>query len=70
MSLRGIATELGTPLLRAHAARAAGAALVADGNCTAALTELRTAFNEYHALGVRYEAARTRLHRGRVRSTR
>ncbi len=59
--LRGIATELGTPLLRAHAARAVGAALVADGNCKAALTELRTAFNEYHALGVRYEAARTRL---------
>ena len=59
--LRGIATELGTPLLRAHAARATGAVLLAEDNCKAALTELRRAFNEYHALGVRYEAARTRL---------
>ena len=59
--LRGIATELGTPLLRAHAARAIGAVLVADDDCKAALIELRKAFNDYHALGVRYEAARTRL---------
>jgi DNA-binding CsgD family transcriptional regulator len=59
--LHGIATELATPLLRAHAARATGATLVADDNCAAALIELRAAFNEYHALGVRYEAARTRL---------
>ena len=59
--LRGIAAELRTPLLRAHAARATGAALVADDNCKAALIELRKAFNEYHALGVPYEAARTRL---------
>jgi len=59
--LRGIATELGTPLLRAHAARAAGAALLADDDGNAALIELRAAFNEYHTLGVRYEAARTRL---------
>ena len=58
--LRGIATELGTPLLRAHAARATGAVLVADDNCKAALIELRKAFNAYHALGVRYDAARTR----------
>ena len=59
--LRGIAAELRTPLLRAHAARAAGAVLMADDNGKAALIELRNAFNEYHALGVRYEAARTRL---------
>ena len=59
--LRGIAAELGTPLLRAHAARAAGAVLLAEGDADAALVELRKAFNEFHALGVRYEAARTRL---------
>ena len=32
-----------------------------NDDSTAALIELRSAFNEYHALGVRYEAARTRL---------
>jgi len=56
-----IATELGTPLLRAHASRAIGAVLMAEDDPDAALIELRTAFNEYHALGVRYEAARTRF---------
>ncbi len=59
--LRGIATELRTPLLRAHAARATGAVLLTEDNCKAALVELRNAFNEYHALGVRYDAVRTRL---------
>jgi DNA-binding CsgD family transcriptional regulator len=60
--LREVATELGTPLLRADAARAAGAVLLAEGDARAALVELRRAFNELNALGVRYEAARTRLH--------
>ena len=59
--LRQVATTLGTPLLRAHAARAAGAVLGAEGDPKAALVELRTAFNEFNALGVRYDAARTRL---------
>ena len=59
--LRSIAAELGTPLVRAHAARATGAVLLAEGNCKAALIELRKAFNEYHALGVQYDAAHTRL---------
>lgn len=59
--LRRIATEIRTPLLRAHAARATGAVLIADDDCEAALIELRKAFNAYHALGVRYDAARTRL---------
>ena len=59
--LREVAATLGTPLLRAHAARAAGAVLGAEGNPKAALVELRRAFNEFHALGVRYAAARTRL---------
>ena len=56
-----MAATLGTPLLRAHAARAAGAVLGAEGDPKAALVELRSAFNELHALGVRYDAARTRL---------
>ena len=56
-----MAATLGTPLLRAHAARAAGAVLGAEGDPKAALVELRSAFNEFHALGVRYDAARTRL---------
>jgi DNA-binding NarL/FixJ family response regulator len=60
--LREVAIELGTPLLRADAARAAGAVLLAEGDARAALVELRRAFNEFNALGVRYEAARTRLH--------
>jgi DNA-binding CsgD family transcriptional regulator len=59
--LRGIAAELGSPFLRAHAARASGAVLLAAGTFEAALIELRRAFNEFNALGVRYEAARTRL---------
>jgi DNA-binding CsgD family transcriptional regulator len=59
--LRGIAAELESPFLRAHAARASGAVLLAAGTFEAALIELRRAFNEFNALGVRYEAARTRL---------
>jgi len=59
--LREIAAELRTPYLRAHAARAAGAVLLAEGDAKTALVELRRAFNEYHGLGVRYDAARTRL---------
>ena len=59
--LRQVAAMLGTPLLRAHAARSFGAVLAAEGEPKAALVELRRAFNEFHALGVRYDAARTRL---------
>ncbi len=35
--------------------------LAAEGDPKAALVELRRAFNEFQALGVRYDAARTRL---------
>jgi DNA-binding CsgD family transcriptional regulator len=59
--LHGTGADLGTPLLRAHAARAAGAVSLAEGDARAALVELRRAFTGLHALGVRYEAARTRL---------
>jgi DNA-binding NarL/FixJ family response regulator len=59
--LRRIATELGSLFLRAQAARATGAVLFAEQDTTAALIQLRGAFNDYHALGVPYEAAQTRL---------
>jgi DNA-binding CsgD family transcriptional regulator len=59
--LSGVSAELGTPLVRAHAARATGAVLLAEGDAKAALVELRRAFNAFHALGVRFDAARTRL---------
>ncbi len=35
--------------------------LAAEGDAKSALVELRRAFNEFQALGVRYDAARTRL---------
>lgn len=59
--LRGIATELRTPLLRARANRARGAALLADGDATAALPELRSAFTTCVEIGARHEAAQVRL---------
>lgn len=59
--LRGAASELGTPLLRAQAARAAGALLLAEGDAKAALVEVRRAFNQFKTLGVTYDAARSRL---------
>jgi DNA-binding NarL/FixJ family response regulator len=59
--LRQLAAELGTPFLRAHAARAVGSVLLAAEDSTAALVELRRAFNEYVALGTQHDAARTRL---------
>lgn len=59
--LREVAATLGTPLLRAHAARAVGAVLAAEGEPKTALIELRSAFNDLRDLGVRYDAARTRL---------
>lgn len=59
--LRDVTVALGTPLLRADAALARGAVLLADGKAAAALMELRSAFSTYHNLGVRYYASRARL---------
>jgi len=59
--LHGVAAEIQTPFLRAVASRATGATLLAEGDAAAALIELRRAFNELNLLGVRYDAARTRL---------
>ena len=59
--LRGVAAEIRTPLLRAEADRAAGAVLLTEGDPKAALVDLRRAFNGFNVLGVRHDAARTRL---------
>jgi DNA-binding CsgD family transcriptional regulator/tetratricopeptide (TPR) repeat protein len=59
--LREVAITLGTPLLRAHAACGLGAVLAAEGEPKTALVQLRQAFNDLRDLGVRYDAARTRL---------
>ena len=55
-----LAAELGTRYLRAQRARARRGA-PCEGEPRAALVELRASFNELHALGIPYEAARTRL---------
>jgi DNA-binding CsgD family transcriptional regulator len=60
--LRVLAASFATPYLRAHAGRAIGAVLLAEGDFPAGLVELRRACNEYNALGARYDAARTRVH--------
>jgi DNA-binding CsgD family transcriptional regulator len=59
--LRLLAAELGTIFLRAESRRALGAVLLSEGEPKAALVELRSSFNDFHALGIPYEAARTRL---------
>jgi DNA-binding CsgD family transcriptional regulator len=59
--LRAIAVEFGTPMLRALGARALGSVLLAEGDATPALVELRQAFQELVGLEAGYEAARTRV---------
>jgi DNA-binding NarL/FixJ family response regulator len=59
--LRELASALGSPYLRAQSALGIGAVLLADNNPGAALIELRSACNEFLALDVPYDAARTRL---------
>jgi DNA-binding NarL/FixJ family response regulator len=59
--LRGLATVLGSTYLRAEGGRATGAVLLGENNASAALVELRAAFHEFLALGMRYDTARTRL---------
>jgi ATP/maltotriose-dependent transcriptional regulator MalT len=59
--LAGIAAEIGAPLLRAVAARAQGAVLLAEGDARAALGELRRAWTVWKELETPHEAARTRV---------
>ncbi len=59
--LDGLADELGTPGLRAAAARAAGAVLLARDLPADALGRLREAAETWRSVGAVYEVARTRL---------
>ena len=59
--LCAIANQLGAPWLRAHAAHATGAVLLADGDARPALSELRSAESLWQTLSAPYEMARTRL---------
>jgi DNA-binding CsgD family transcriptional regulator len=59
--LAAFAAELDTPLVRAVAAHAAGAVLLAEGDARTGLAELRSAYLAWQALGAPYESARTRV---------
>ena len=59
--LSEIATSLDAPFLRACAAHARGAVLVAEGDPHGALTALREACDLWHEFDAPYEAARTRV---------
>jgi DNA-binding CsgD family transcriptional regulator len=59
--LTGIAETIDTPLLRAIAAHATGAVLLAGGNPTAALAQLRGALTIWRDLEAPYEGARTTM---------
>jgi len=59
--LSTIAEALNAPLLRAFAARATGAALLAEGDARAALTTLRAAWAAWQSLEAPFEAACVRL---------
>jgi DNA-binding CsgD family transcriptional regulator len=59
--LAGIAEQLEAPLLRAMAAHATGAALLAEGDGRAALTALRGAWAAWQGIEAPYEAARVRV---------
>jgi DNA-binding CsgD family transcriptional regulator len=59
--LAGIAEQIEAPLLRAMAAHATGAALLAEGDGRAALTTLRHAWAAWQGIEAPYEAARVRV---------
>lgn len=59
--LSAIADALGAPLLRAVAAHAQGAVLLAEGDTRAALDALRHAWTAWHELEAPHEAARVRV---------
>jgi ATP/maltotriose-dependent transcriptional regulator MalT len=59
--LHEIALRFNAPLVHALAARATGAALLAEGDAKGALAELRRSWNLWCELEAPYEAARTRV---------
>ena len=56
-----IAARFQAPLLRAHAAHAWGAVLLAEGDAGGALERLRAAWTAWKEVGAPYEIARTRI---------
>jgi DNA-binding NarL/FixJ family response regulator len=62
--LAGVAEAFGCTALRAMAAYARGAALLAAGDAAQALPELRRAVTGWQSLDAPYEVARARLHLG------
>jgi DNA-binding CsgD family transcriptional regulator len=64
--LAGIAAGLGAPLLRALAAQATGAVLLAEGDAAAAQAPLREAWTTWQELEAPYEAERVRVLIGRA----
>lgn len=64
--LSEIAADLDAPLLRAVAAHARGAVLLAEGDARAALDALRRAWTAWQELEAPYEAARARVLVGRA----
>jgi DNA-binding NarL/FixJ family response regulator len=59
--LTGIAAQFDAPYLKALAAHASGAVLLAEGDPRAALTKLRAAHRSWRGLEAPHEAARVRL---------
>jgi DNA-binding CsgD family transcriptional regulator len=59
--LQEIASDVGAPYLRALAAHATGAVLLAEGNARAALAELRGAHTAWRDLDAPYQVARVRV---------
>ena len=59
--LDALAQTLATPFIRATAARARGAILLAEGDAAAACSICRTAWTLWRELNVPYEAARTQV---------
>jgi DNA-binding CsgD family transcriptional regulator len=59
--LDALAQTIATPFVRATAARARGAVLLAEGDPTGALSACRTAWTLWRELEIPYEAARTQV---------
>jgi DNA-binding CsgD family transcriptional regulator len=66
VELEQICAECDSELLRARLAEMRGAVALAEGDASAALADLRRAFQAWQGLDAPYEAARTRLLAGRA----
>jgi ATP/maltotriose-dependent transcriptional regulator MalT len=59
--LAGIAADVDLPYLRAMSAHASGAVLLAEGNCAAAMDQLRRAWSGWQQVDAPYDAGRVRV---------